>query len=1049
MFVDFFIRRPVFAAVCSILLTLVGLIAIPTLPIAQYPDLAPPQVTVTGTYVGASAEVVESAVTIPLEQELNGVEGMRYITSTSSNDGTSQITVTFEPTRDIEVAAVDVQNRVSRAAARLPSQVNQTGIVVNKASSQMLLTLGLSSPDNRYDAQFLSNYADVNLKDAIKRVRGVGDVRIFGERKFSMRLWLNPTELARRNLTPQDVVRALQEQNLQVAAGQVGQPPSSTEQPYQIAVRARGRLVEPEEFGEIVLMRNNDGKSVRVKDVGRVELGAENYGTLLRFNGKTGVGLAIMQLPTANALDVRDGVIKEMDRLAKQFPPGLEYALGNDTTLAVRASVNEVVRTLIEAIALVILVIFLFLHGWRSVLITAITLPVSLVGTFAFVYLMGFSINTLTLFGLTLATGLVVDDAIVVIENIERLMVEKHLTAMQAAREGMKEVAGAVVAISIVLVAVFIPVALFPGTTGSIYRQFALTIAASVALSTFCALTLTPALSARLLKHHHGEKWIFFRWMDRALDWTKDTYGRGLRTLLKYPLVILGAFLLCIGGTVLLFRAAPTGFIPDEDQGYLIISVQGPEGMSLTQTEKVLTQIEQVLKAQPEVVTMFAIGGFSFQGTGPNYATVFTPLKPWEERTRPEQSVAAMVERLRGPLGAIGGARVMPLQPPAIRGVGSVGGFQFIVEDIAGSRSLDEVASAVQEVVANSNQESRLRGVYSTFNADTPLLDVEVDRQKAKALGIPIEQVFGTMQLYMGSQYVNDFNYANRTYRVYVQAEQQYRDTPQDIGAFYVRSDGGSMIPLESLVKVTPTASAQVIRHYNLFRAAEINGQAAPGVSSGQALEAMEQIASQVLPQGMSSEWTGISLEQKESGGQTMIIFALGLLFVYLVLAAQYESFTLPFVIILSVPLAVMGALGLQMARGFANDVFCQVGLVMLVGLASKNAILIVEFAEQLREGGKSAVDAVVEAAEVRLRPILMTSIAFLLGVVPLMLAKGAGAAARNSLGTAVFGGMLVSTIVNFVFIPGLYVLMQRLRGEAKRSHEEPPAEPIAPAPAQ
>ncbi|QRK06873.1 multidrug efflux RND transporter permease subunit [Archangium violaceum] len=1049
MFVDFFIRRPVFAAVCSILLTLVGLIAIPTLPIAQYPDLAPPQVTVTGTYVGASAEVVESAVTIPLEQELNGVEGMRYITSTSSNDGTSQITVTFEPTRDIEVAAVDVQNRVSRAAARLPSQVNQTGIVVNKASSQMLLTLGLSSPDNRYDAQFLSNYADVNLKDAIKRVRGVGDVRIFGERKFSMRLWLNPTELARRNLTPQDVVRALQEQNLQVAAGQVGQPPSSTEQPYQIAVRARGRLVEPEEFGEIVLMRNNDGKLVRVKDVGRVELGAENYGTLLRFNGKTGVGLAIMQLPTANALDVRDGVIKEMDRLAKQFPPGLEYALGNDTTLAVRASVKEVVRTLVEAIVLVILVIFLFLHGWRSVLITALTLPVSLVGTFAFVYLMGFSINTLTLFGLTLATGLVVDDAIVVIENIERLMVEKHLSAMQAAREGMKEVAGAVVAISIVLVAVFIPVALFPGTTGSIYRQFALTIAASVALSTFCALTLTPALSARLLKHHHGEKWIFFRWMDRAIDWTKDTYGRGLRVLLKYPLVILGAFLLCIGGTVLLFRAAPTGFIPDEDQGYIIISVQGPEGMSLTQTEKVLAQIEEVLKAQPEVVTMFAIGGFSFQGTGPNYATIFTPLKPWEERLKPEQSVAALVERLRGPLGAIGGARVMPLQPPAIRGVGSVGGFQFIVEDIAGTRSLDEVASAVQEVVANGNQESRLRGVYSTFNADTPLLDVEVDRQKAKALGIPIEQVFGTMQLYMGSQYVNDFNYANRTYRVYVQAEQQYRDTPQDIGAFYVRSDGGSMIPLESLVKVTPTASAQVIRHYNLFRAAEVNGQAAPGVSSGQALEAMEQIAAQVLPQGMSSEWTGISLEQKESGGQTMIIFALGLLFVFLVLAAQYESFTLPFVIILSVPLAIMGALGLQMARGYANDVFCQIGLVMLVGLASKNAILIVEFAEQLRESGKSAVDAVVEAAEVRLRPILMTSIAFLLGVVPLMLAKGAGAAARNSLGTAVFGGMLVSTVVNFVFIPGLYVLMQRLRGEAKRSHEEPPPEPIAPAPAQ
>ncbi|NNC21401.1 multidrug efflux RND transporter permease subunit [Corallococcus exiguus] len=1049
MFVDFFIRRPVFAIVCSIILTLVGVIAIPTLPIAQYPDLAPPQVTVTSTYVGASAEVVESAVTIPLEQELNGVEDMRYITSTSSNDGTSTITVTFAPTRNIEVAAVDVQNRVSRAAARLPAQVNQTGIVVNKASSQMLLTVGLSSPDNRYDAKFLSNYADVNLKDAIKRVRGVGEVRIFGERKFSMRLWLDPSELARRNMTPQDVVRALQEQNLQVAAGQVGQPPSSDEQPYQIAVRARGRLVEPEEFGDIVLMRNNDGRAVTVKDVGRVELGAENYSTLLRFNGRTGVGLAIFQLPTANALDVRDGVIKELDRLSQSFPPGLEYRVGTDTTLAVRASVNEVIHTLVEAIALVILVIFLFLHGWRSVLITALTLPVSLVGTFAFVYLMGFSINTLTLFGLTLATGLVVDDAIVVIENIERLMAERGLSPFQAAREGMKEVAGAVVAISVVLVAVFIPVALFPGTTGSIYRQFALTIAASVALSTFCALTLTPALSARLLKHHHGPKWVFFRKVDQVLDWTRDMYGKGLRKLLVHPVIVLVAFLACIGLTVMLFRSAPTGFIPDEDQGYVIISVQGPEGMALSQTEKVLQEVEAVLKAQPEVSVMFAIGGFSPSGNGSNYATVFTALKPWEERTGKDQSVAALVERLRGPLGKIGSARVIPFQPPAIRGVGSVGGFQFIVEDVAGNHSLEDLANATQEMVQKGNEEGRLRGVFTPFNANTPILDVEVDRQKAKALGVPIEQIFGVMQLYMGSQYVNDFNYASRTYRVYVQAEQQFRDSPQDIGSFYARTDAGDMIPLESLVKVTPIVSAQVIKHYNLFRSVEINGQGAPGVSSGQALEAMEQVAQAALPQGMSSEWTGISLEQKESGGQTMIIFGLGILFVFLVLAAQYESFSLPFVIILSVPLAIMGALGLQVARGFANDVFCQVGLVMLVGLSSKNAILIVEFAEQLREQGKSALEAVVTAAEVRLRPILMTSIAFLLGVVPLMTASGAGAAARNSLGTAVFGGMLVSTIVNLIFIPGLYILMQKVRGDAKRSsgeEETPTSHEPAPA---
>jgi HAE1 family hydrophobic/amphiphilic exporter-1 len=1045
VFVDFFIRRPIFATVCSIVLTLAGVLAIPTLPIAQYPDLAAPQVSVTAVYVGASAEVVESAVTIPLEQELNGVEGMRYITSTSSNDGVSTVSITFEPTRDLEVAAVDVQNRVSRAASRLPAAVNQTGIVVNKASTQLLMSYGLYSPDGRYDPQFLSNYADVNLRDALKRVRGVGEVRIFGERKFSMRLWLDPTELARRRLTPQDVVRALQEQNLQVAAGQVGQAPSRDTQAYQLAVRARGRLIEPEEFGDIVVQRTPDGRLVRIRDVGRAELGAENYGQLMRFNGTPGAGLGIFQLPTANALDVRDGVDREMTRLSKQFPQGMEYRPGTDTTLAVRASINEVLTTLTEAILLVILVIFLFLHGWRSVLITALTLPVSLIGTFAFVKMFNFSINTLTLFGLTLATGLVVDDAIVVIENIERLMAERGLTARQAAREGMKEVSGAVVAISIVLVAVFVPVAFFPGTTGAIYRQFALTIAASVALSTFCALTLTPALSARLLRHGHGPKWIFFQKIDQALNWTRRSYGRLLGNLLKRPVAVLLAFLICVGGTVALFRSVPTGFIPDEDQGYIIISVQGPEGMSVTQTEKVLRQVEEVLRAQPEVSAMFVVGGFSFAGSGSNIATAFVTLKPWEEREGWEHSVAGLVERLRGPLSRIGGARVLPFQPPAIRGVGNVGGFQFIVEETSGSGSLDGLGAAVQELVAKGNEEGRLRGVFTSFTADTPLLDVEVDRQKAKALGVPIEQIFSTMQIYMGSQYVNDFNYANRTYRVYLQADGQFRDSPADIGAFYVRSDAGDMIPLESLVKVTPTTSAQIIRHYNLFRSAEINGQGAPGVSSGQALEAMESLAAQYLPQGMSTEWTGISLEQKESGGQTLLIFAMGLVFVFLVLAAQYESFSLPFVVILSVPLAILGALGLQFLRGFANDVFCQVGLVMLVGLASKNAILIVEFAEQLREQGKSAMEAAIAAAEVRLRPILMTSIAFLLGVVPLMLATGAGSAARNSLGTAIFGGMLVSTAVNLVFIPSLYVMVQRLRGDAKRNSTE---EEEAPAPA-
>ncbi len=1037
MFVDFFIRRPIFATVCSILITLAGLLVIPGLPIAQYPDLAAPQVVVTSNYVGASSDLVESAVTIPLEQEINGVEGMRYITSTSGNDGVSQITITFEPTRDIEVAAVDVQNRVSRAASRLPSQVNQTGIVVNKASSQLLLAMGLYSPDETYDPQFLSNYADVNLKDPLKRITGVGEVRIFGERKFSMRIWLDPTELARRKLTAGDVSRALQEQNLQVAAGQVGQPPAKADQPYQIAVRARGRLVEPHEFADIVVLASNDGNIVRLGDLGRVELGAENYGQLLRFNGRAAVGLGIFQLPTANALEVRDRVIAAMDELAKSFPPGLVYEPANDTTLAVRASVNEVLRTLFEAIGLVILVIFLFLHGWRSVLIVALTLPVSLLGTFAFVELFGFSINTLTLFGLTLATGLVVDDAIVVIENIERVMHERKLSAVQAAREGMREVTSAVISISIALVAVFLPVALFPGTTGAIYRQFALTIAAAVTISAFCALTLTPALSALLLKRHEGPKWIGYRKIDTWLDRLRDGYSKMLRRLLRHPLWVVAGFLLCLGATVLLVRTVPTGFIPDEDQGYIIVAVQGPEGTSLNQTEQVIRKVEGVLQQQPEVVKMFAVGGYSQLGSGPNMAMLFVTLRPWEDRTGDNESVAALVERLRGPFAAIGDARVIPFQPPAIRGVGSVGGFQFVVEDRSGTRSLDEISEVVTNLVAAGGNDPKLRGVFSSFTASTPMLDLEVDRQKAKALGVSIDEIFSTLQLYMGSQYVSDFNYASRTYRVYLQAEQEFRDSPGDITAFYVRSATGEMIPLEALVDVSPITSAQVIRHYNLFRSAEINGQGSPGTSSGDAMAAMERLAADALPEGVATEWTGVSLEQQQSGGQTLIIFALGVLFVFLVLAAQYESFALPLVIIFSVPLAIIGALGLQVLRGFPNDVFCQVGLVMLVGLASKNAILIVEFAEQLREQGKDIIDAAVTASALRLRPILMTSIAFLSGVVPLMLASGAGAAARNSLGTAVFGGMFVSTVVNLVIIPGLYVVVRQLLSRSKQ-HDAP-----------
>lgn len=1045
MFVDFFIRRPVFAAVCSIVLTMAGAMAIPTLPVAQYPDLAPPQISVSATYVGASAEVVETAVTIPLEQELNGVEGMKYISSSSSNEGQANISIAFEADRNIDVAAVDVQNRVSRVASRLPAQVNQAGVVVTKSNSAMLVNWGLYSPDGRYDAKFLSNYADVYLRDALKRVKGVGEVRIFGERKFAMRVWLDPTELARRGRTAADVTRALAEQNIQVAAGQVGSPPSSDDQPYQIAVRVQGRLVEPKDFGDIVIQRSEDGHVVRLSDVAKVELGAENYSQGLLFDGYNGVGIGIVPLPTANVLDVRDAVFAEMERLSKDFPAGMNYSTNLDTTLVVRASVHEVIITLVEAIVLVILVIFLFLHGWRSVLITALTLPVSLLGTFAFVKLFGFSINTLTLFGLTLATGLVVDDAIVVIENIERIMHERKLGPRQAAREAMREVAGAVVAIGIVLIAVFAPVALFPGTTGVIYRQFALTIAAAVGLSTFNALTLSPALGALLLKPQHGEKWVVFRAIDRSLDWVRDRYRSSLRFLLARPLVVMLAFLVCVGGTYKLIRDTPTGFIPDEDQGYIIISVQGPDGMSVADTQKVMRKIEKILKTYPEVNHMFMISGFSLGGSGPNLGTVFSSLKPWAEREGKESSVAGIVQRLRGPLSQIGEARVTPFQPPAIRGVGSVGGFQFMLEDTSVGRSLAELSEATSNIIAAASADPRLRGVITSFTSNAPVLNVELDRNKAKALAVPLDQAFGTLQLFLGSQYVNDFNYASRTYRVYVQAAQQFRDTPADIGAYYVRNEQGKMIPMDSLATVKAETSSQLIRRYNLFRAAEINGQGNEGVSSGTAMAAMEEIAAKNLPDGMSYEWTGLSLEQKQSGGQTLLIFGLGLAFVFLVLAAQYESFKLPFVIILSVPLAILGALGLQTLRGLVNDVFCQIGLVMLIGLASKNAILIVEFAEHLRHGGRKPIDAVIEAAAVRLRPILMTSIAFLLGVTPLMLATGPGAGSRNSLGTVVFGGMLVSTVINLIFIPGIYALVQR---KSVTPEPEPTAGSDGPAPA-
>ena len=1025
MFVDFFIQRPVFATVCALLIVLAGAISIPTLPIAELPDLAPPQVIVSSNYIGANAQTVESAVTIPLEQAINGVQGMKYITSSSGNDGTSQITVVFDVTRDVDLASVDVQNRVNQALARLPNAVKNTGVIITKQASGFVLGAGVYSESGQYDSLFLSNYIDVYIKDAVKRVSGVGDVIIFGERKYAMRLWLDPAKLAQRGLTASAVVNALTEQNVQVAAGQIGQPPSQTGQAYQVSVRAVGRLSEASEFDNIILKTGADGTLVRLKDVGRSELGAEDYGTLLRFSGHDAVGLGVTQLPGANALDVDKAVKAELIRLSKNFPPGLKVAVAFDTTTVIGESIRDVMQTLLMAITLVIIVIYIFLQDWRSTLIPAITIPVSLIGTFIFVKALGFSINTLTLFGITLATGLVVDDAIVVIENVERHITEGISEPHMAASVAMKEVAGAVIATSLVLVAVFVPVALFPGTTGILFRQFALTIAFSVSISAFNALTLTPALSALFLgKHRERAKGFFFRWFNKVVSSGTELYRRTVQHILEWRVLAVIAFLATLGLTFWLYSRVPTAFIPEDDQGYVMVVVQAPQGASLEYTSEICTRIEKEVLKLPDVEGTFSVMGFGFSGSAPNRAIVFVPLTSFEKRKGDAHSAAALLERMRGPLGGISGALAVPFNPPAVQGLGNFGGFTFEVEDL-GRNSVQQIANATYGLIGAGNTSGTLTGLFTSFTANDPQYLVQIDREKAKSLQVPFTQITDALQVYMGSVYVNDFDFNNRSYRVYVQADSRYRSKPKDIGQYYLKSDTGKLIPLDNFVKVEQTANPQVISHYNLFRSAEVNGSGAPGRSSGQAIADMEAMAKKSLPAGMTYEWSGLSLEEIQSGGKALILFALGLVFVYLTLAAQYESFVLPFIVLLAVPVALLGAVGALSLRGLENNVYCQIGLVMLIGLSSKNAILIVEFAEQLRAQGSTIADAAIEAARIRLRPILMTSLAFILGVVPLVLATGAGKAGRISVGTTVFGGMIAATTLNLIFIPLLYAAVR------------------------
>jgi len=1033
--VDFFIHRPVFSTVCALLIILAGAACIPTLPIAQFPDLAPPQVGVTAVYTGASSQSVESAVTTPLEQQINGAEGMKYITSSSTNDGVSTITATFDLSRNPDLATVDIENRVNTASGRLPAAVKQIGITVAKTSQNFVFGGAVYSPDGSLSTLFISNYLDVYVRDTLKRVPGVADVIIFGERKYSMRLWLDPQRMAGRGLTADDAVNALQEQNVEISAGQIGAQPSIPGQQFQISVRAVGRLSEPAQFDDIILKSNADGTLVRLKDVGHAELGAEDYSSDLDYNGHESVGIAVTQLSTANALDVHQRCVAELDRLAKRFPPGMKYEIAFDTTDAVGESIRDVIFTVGSAILLVILVIFVFLGDWRTTIIHFIATPVSLIGTFTFVKLLGFSINTLTLFGITLATGLVVDDVIVVIENIERHLQGGEPSAAKAASDAMREVTGAVIATSLVLVAVFVPVAFFPGTTGILFRQFALTIAFSITISAFNALTLAPALAAILLgRLEHQDKNWFFKQVDRALDALNTGYVRALRTFLRFEVLALILFAAGLGLAYFVFKKVPLGFVPSEDQGYLIVAIQAPTGASLEYTRDIGRQVAAITKNIPEVQGTFSIAGFSFGGATPNAGLVFLPLRPYGKREGEQHSAAAILNRLRGPLFGISGAIVIPFEPPAVQGLGQFGGFQYELLD-QGAHTLQDLDKVTHDLVRAASQRPQkdVTGLFSTYTSNDPQYIVTIDREKAKSLHIPLSQITDTLGVFMGSSYVNDFDFNNRSYRVYVQADKQFRSHPQDIGQYYVRSDSGAMVPLENLATITQSTAPQVINHYNLFRSAEIDGSASPGFSSGQAIEAMQQLSAKTLPQGYTYEWSGISLEELASGSTTLILFGLGTLVVYLTLSALYESFVLPFIILLAVPMALLGALGGQWLRGLQNDVYCQVGLVMLVGLASKNAILIVEFAEQLRERGMTILDSAVEAARIRLRPILMTSFAFIMGVVPLVIASGAGENGRHSVGTTVFGGMIMSTILNLFFIPVLYLLIEGFRERRRK----------------